>query len=384
MGVQELFATGAALNAAVDAFPRPVSAFEAVRAQSGRIADFVCVYANSAARAVLEQTQCELVGKTLREVSFAGTVEELFETFGRVVETGEPHSDPAMWWQEQAVDGTVHRRAFEVEASKSGDGFVLISREVTEEMIAAEMSELALEQERSLTRQLRDLDNSRAALIAAVTHDFRTPLTGIVGLSWLLESDWDELDDATRREYVHDILRSGEELDRRITTTLEHLRVESGNFAVQAESCNVRHEIARVLDRMRLMLDTNTVEFDVPEDVVVWADPTAFARVVENLLSNAVKYSPSHSTIGLHAERGDAKVTVSVADQGPGISDEDVHRIFDQFERLESGRLMAQGNGVGLSAVRQLVDLMQGDVWVERNVGGGSVFKFSLPVATGG
>ena len=72
---------------------------------------------------------------------------------------------------------------------------------------------------------------------------------------------------------------------------------------------------------------------------------------------------------------------VSVIDEGPGISEEDAQRVFQQFERLESGRRVAHGNGVGLSAVRQLVELMDGKVWVEPNAGRGSAFRFALPLA---
>jgi signal transduction histidine kinase len=107
------------------------------------------------------------------------------------------------------------------------------------------------------------------------------------------------------------------------------------------------------------------------------------ARVLENLLSNAAKYSPPESRIGVRAERDGDEVIISVTDEGPGVSEEDAQRIFDQFQRLESARQLAHGNGVGLSAVRQLVGLMHGRVWVDSVLGRGSAFRFTLPAATG-
>ncbi|HVT77749.1 MAG TPA: ATP-binding protein, partial [Acidimicrobiales bacterium] len=288
---------------------------------------------------------------------------------------------PSLWRVRDRGDGVTERRACEVRVTKSGDMVVVVSRDVTEDLIVAGLRELALEQERSITQQLRELDASRAALIAAVTHDFRTPLTGIVGLSWLLDTDWDDMEEATRREYVRDIVRSGEELDRRITSVLEHLKLETGRYEIELEICNVGDELAGAIDRMGIMLEAYTVAFEVPEDALVVADRTAFARVVENLLSNAVKYAPPATRVTLRAEREDNAVVVSVIDEGPGISEEDAQRVFQQFERLESGRRVAHGNGVGLSAVRQLVELMDGRVWVEPNEGRGSAFRFALPAA---
>jgi signal transduction histidine kinase len=131
---------------------------------------------------------------------------------------------------------------------------------------------------------------------------------------------------------------------------------------------------------MSLMLQPYRVVFDVPTDTRVLADRTALARVAENLLSNAVKYAPQGTTITVHTASDGDCVVVSVVDEGPGISEEDATRVFRQFERLESGRQVAYGNGVGLAAVRQLVELMDGQVWVEANPERGSAFRFALPI----
>jgi signal transduction histidine kinase len=343
------------LHAVVDDLPAAVAALRAVRGAGGAVERFECAYENNAARGH------DLTGR-------AG----LADVYTRVVETGETFEHPSMW---------LDSAAFDVRVTKWNDGVVVMAREITEDVIVAELRELALEDERSLVQRLRDLDASRASLIAAVTHDLRTPLAGIIGLSWLLDSDWDGMDEATRREYVRDIVRSGEDLDRRITSVLEHLKVETGQYEVDLEPCNVGEELAGVVDRMALMLEPYRVVFDVSDDATVLADRSAFARVTENLLSNAVKYAPQGTNVIVQAVRDGEIVVVSVIDEGPGISEEDAVRVFHQFERLESGRAVAHGNGVGLAAVRQLVELMDGRVWVEPNPGRGSAFRFALPAA---
>ena len=343
-----------ALHAVVDQLPDAITAYTAVRDASGDAVGFVATYRNEAA-AGLDLTPDDANG--------------LRSAFAHVIATGEPYAHAALWH-----GGAV----FEVHASRADDGVVAVYRDITEDVIVSELRELALAEQRSLTRQLRDLDDSRSALIAAVTHDLRTPLTGIVGLGWLLDSDWEAMDEVTRRDYVRDIVRSGEELDRRITSVLEHLKVESGRFEVELEPCDVGEELAGAIDRMTLMLEPYQIVFAVPDDTVVRADRMAFARVVENLLSNAVKYAPAASTVTLRAAREGDTVVVSVEDEGPGVSAEDALRVFQQFERLESGRRVAYGNGVGLAAVRQLVELMGGRVWVEPNQPRGSAFRFAL------
>jgi signal transduction histidine kinase len=367
------------LHAVVDELVEAVSAYRAIRNADGEIVDFLWTYANRKQAESTPLSRGELIGQTLLTVHPARS--HMVRAYARVVDTGEPYTHPALWFEDTYRKGRPARRAFDLRATRSGDGVVVVKREVTEEVIVAELRELALQEERSLTQRLRDLDASRAALIAAVTHDLRTPLAGIVGLSWLLEADWESMEEETRREYVRDIVRSGEELDRRITSVLEHLKVETGSYEVDLEVCDVGEELAGAVDRMALMLAPYRVVFEVPEDTKVIADRTALARVAENLLSNAVKYSPQGTSITVRATSDADCVVVSVVDEGPGISEEDATRVFRQFERLESGRQTAYGNGVGLAAVRQLVELMHGRVWVEANAPQGSAFRFALPIA---
>jgi signal transduction histidine kinase len=355
------------VNDAFEALPDAVSRFAAVRDDAGEIIDFTWTYANPAAARATRYEREALIGARLLAV-FPGLAESgIFEEYKRVVETGEAFSHPALWHDGTWGDGNRERRAFGVRATKSDDGFVVIYHEVTDDLIPSQ--------------QLRDVDASRFALMAAVTHDLRTPLAGIVGLSWLLDSDWETMTEETRREYVRDIVRSGEDLDRRITSALEHLKCETGRYEVDLEVCDVGEELAGAIDRMALMLESHRIVFDVPDDTLLWADRAAFARVAENLLSNAVKYSPEGTNVTVRAERVESAVVVSVIDEGLGISEEDAQRVFQQFERLDSGRRVAHGNGVGLSAVRQLVELMDGKVWVEPNAGRGSAFRFALPLA---
>ena len=226
-----------------------------------------------------------------------------------------------------------------------------------------------------------EMADAFSGLLAAVAHDFRTPVAGIVGIGRILEADFDFMSPEMLRECVRDMVRCGEELDRRITTVLDNISVGSGTFRIEPESLNLRNELAETLDRTILLFENFTVEMEVSSDLNVMADRSALVRIVENLLSNAVKFSPKFSLIELLAERHDDGVVVTIADQGPGIPPDAAERIFGRFERLASNRRTARGSGVGLAAVRQLAEMMDGRAWVEPRLGGGSAFKVLLPSA---
>lgn len=218
-------------------------------------------------------------------------------------------------------------------------------------------------------------------LIAAIAHDFRTPLSGITGIGRILEEDFDLMSPDMVRDCVRDMVRCSEELDRRITAVLDQINVTTGTFQVVPEALNLHDELAHGLDRLILLFEHYTVELEAPSDLVVKADRAGLTRIVENLLSNAVKYSPKFSLIEVVATRDGDEIVLTVADQGSGISEVDAERIFGQFERLDTNRATAAGNGVGLAAVRQLAELMGGRVWWAPNQGGGSRFNVALPAA---
>jgi two-component system sensor histidine kinase KdpD len=226
-----------------------------------------------------------------------------------------------------------------------------------------------------------EMADAFSGLLAAVAHDFRTPVAGIVGIGRILEDDFDFMSPEMLRECVRDMVRCGEELDRRITNVLDNISVGSGTFRVETEALQLRDELAETLDRTILLFENFTVEMEVPGDLAVVADRSALVRIVENLLSNAVKFSPKFSLIEVLAERSDDGVVITIADQGPGIPPEAAERIFGRFERLSEHRRVARGSGVGLAAVRQLAELMGGRAWVESRDGGGSAFKVLLPSA---
>jgi PAS domain S-box-containing protein len=354
------------LSAVVDELPHAVSAFASVRAD-GTIVDFEWVYANDAAAIITGFSKEDLVGHRLLEVLPDHGPSGMLDVYRRVVETGTPHVNPELWYDDVWGDGQRQRRCFDIRASRIDDGFVVITREVTDQMLA--------------TERLEQLDTAKNDLIAAVAHDFRTPLTSVIAYGELLERHWRDMGDEERLDMVTQIVRGGHELERRITTVLHKIQLDSGTLAIELETCNVGIEVRAAIERLTYGLQNHRVVTEVTPGLEASADSSSLARVLENLLSNAAKYSPRGATITVLARTQGSEVLVSVIDEGKGVDPAHAERIFDPFFRTDAGKSVAKGTGVGLASARQLLDMMGGRIWVEPGPEGGSVFSFALPRA---
>src|SRR4029453_9638334 len=118
-----------------------------------------------------------------------------------------------------------------------------------------------------------------------------------------------------------------------------------------------------------------------PDVDIVAGDERRIRQVIFNLLSNAVKFTPAGGAVDVNAARVDGEMRVSVADTGPGIASEDRERIFEEFQQTEAGIDQREGTGLGLALSKRLVELHGGRIWVESELGKGSTFHFTLPLA---
>jgi signal transduction histidine kinase len=130
------------------------------------------------------------------------------------------------------------------------------------------------------------------------------------------------------------------------------------------------------------VIDTGRINVEIPEGLPkVSADPDRLERILVNLASNAIKYSSPESDVLIRAESNDAEVIVSIADRGIGVHPEDISHLFERFYRAKGAR-KAEGLGLGLFITRLLVEAHGGRLWVESELGKGSVFYFTLPLAS--
>ena len=237
---------------------------------------------------------------------------------------------------------------------------------------------------RDVTRE-REVDRMKTEFVSLVSHELRTPLTSIKGFTDLiLDGDVGDIND-DQREYLGIVKLNADSLVALINDLLDISRIESGRIQLNKESVQVKEIIEGVVASFASQIQqkgqTLSVQFesDLPR---VFADRERLNRVITNLVSNAYKYTPAGGAIRLRAAHDERSLCVSVSDTGIGISPEDQKKLFTKFYRVDS--LLTReigGTGLGLAIVKSIVELHEGAVSVESELGKGSTFSFTLPLS---
>jgi signal transduction histidine kinase len=241
-------------------------------------------------------------------------------------------------------------------------------------------SNLLLSQQRETMTRLQELDQMKSDFIAITSHELRTPITAIRGFVKTLLRNRERLTSEQVLSFMDIIDRQSERLARLVEDLLFISRIEAGAIRLQMEEINFAVFLKDVVDaltpqgRSRVWLD---VDRDSPRVVI---DPVRTEQILRNLIENALKFSPPDSQVFLTGQVEDGTVHVSVADEGVGITEEEIPRIFERFH--QAGEVMtreAEGAGLGLYITKRLVEAMDGDISVESTRGRGTTFKVSLP-----
>jgi signal transduction histidine kinase len=229
--------------------------------------------------------------------------------------------------------------------------------------------------------RLREFDRLKDEFIAIVSHELRTPLTSVYGAAMTLEKQ--ELDDDRQRELLEIIATESSRLSHLLDDILWVSRLDSGSarpYITPVEALPLTEE---VVDAARIHLPSGLsveLQHDPPLPEVA-ADPDRLRQVLVNLIENAVKYA-RRGRVQVRLSSHYGTVRFSVRDEGPGIPLSQQERIFEKFYRLDPNMTKGVGGtGLGLYICRELVDAMNGDIWVESAPGAGSTFSFELPVA---
>ncbi len=256
--------------------------------------------------------------------------------------------------------------------------------DITELEQAQEKLEEAYEQERSLREQLQAEAQWRVEFTRALVHELKTPLTPVLSSSELLYSELREEPWMSIAENIH---RGATNLSNRIDELLDLAKVEIGTLKLNREAMDVLPLLQRVADDMALVAKSagQSLTMELPSSLPrVWADEDRLRQVLLNLLINASKFTQEGGKIILRAREQNDSLVVEVEDNGPGIPNEDQGRLFQPYHRQLSDREHLSGLGLGLALCKNIVELHDGDIWVNSEVGKGSTFGFSIPLVTAG
>jgi len=229
------------------------------------------------------------------------------------------------------------------------------------------------------TEKIQSLLTQKNEFINQLGHDLKTPLTPLMVLLPIIKK---ELNQTENEEMVDVMIRNANYMKDLITKTIEIAKLNSNMVPLTFIPVNVCDEVEFIKQNNMMILDEKkiTLENQVSSDIIVEADPLRFREILLNLVTNAIKYSKDDGgTICIDARIEEDKVIISVSDDGIGMNEEQIKRVFDEFYKADESRHCLDSSGLGLNISKRLVEKHGGSIWVKSDgIGKGSVFSFSL------
>ena len=230
-----------------------------------------------------------------------------------------------------------------------------------------------------MAQQLAKQDETRQQFISDVSHEFQTPLTAIQGFATILKNE--KLTDEQRQKYADIILFHSKRLSTLSKNMLQLTLLEGEDVKLEISEFSLIEQLNRVIETQdNFALSKNIeIEFEIPKnDIRIEADESRLEQVWINLINNAIKYTQDNGVVMVHVKKTSKEVEVSIEDTGVGMSKEAISHIFERFYRQDKSRSV-EGNGLGLSIVKRIVDLHKGRIDVISREEGGSRFTVHLP-----
>ncbi|MCL1830256.1 MAG: response regulator, partial [Oscillospiraceae bacterium] len=255
-------------------------------------------------------------------------------------------------------------------------GYIILSSDVTEIEIARQRAEQA--------------SQAKSNFLANMSHEIRTPMNAIIGMSSIGAS----APDIEKKDYaIHKIQDASKHLLSVINDVLDMSKIEANKFSLSVTEFMFEKMFQRVVDVINFRVDdkkqklTVHLSSDIPQMLI--GDEQRLAQVISNILTNAVKFTAEGGSIHLNAElqseeNGICTLLISISDNGIGISEEQKNRLFGAFEQAEASTTRKYGGtGLGLVISKNIVEMMNGEIWVESEIGKGSTFSFTVCLAHG-
>lgn len=312
---------------------------------------------NEAMEKILHLPKEKIVGKTYLEAISSYGMSHLIE---RVYQTKKSENDEIYFYhpQEQVVDANI---------------VPIVSRTPGETDLIVLLYDIT---------EIRRLEKVRSDFVANVSHELRTPITALKGFSETLLDGAME-DKETLEQFLGIILKESLRLELLVNDILELSRLEQRQVPMNLEPVNLSNLVRETLALIQQPAEEKkmNVQFD-GEEVLVVADPNRIKQILSNLINNALVYTPEEGMIQIFVNRKGKQAVLTITDNGIGISEEEINRVFERFYRIDKGRSRnSGGTGLGLSIVKYLIENMNGSITVKSKLGLGTTFTVKIPLA---
>jgi signal transduction histidine kinase len=240
-----------------------------------------------------------------------------------------------------------------------------------------------------LTEQLKEAninlikkDHQKDEFLDTVSHELKTPVTGIRAATELILDD-DEMDSEIKKQFLKNILQDSDRLSRLIHNILDFEKLSTGRDHLILQKNAIKLTIEKAINGVSQIANKKGIKLLVPvsESIEFKYDEDRILQVLTNLLSNAIKFCPNEKgVINVEFEKNENHVFVYVVDNGIGIPEEDQSYIFDKFfQSINQNTIKPQGSGLGLAISKQIVEMHIGKIWIEKTNKNGTIFGFKLP-----
>lgn len=222
----------------------------------------------------------------------------------------------------------------------------------------------------------------RADMLRSISHDLRTPLTGIMGLTSTVLSNYNKIDDKIKKEFLNTIYNDADWLNELVENILQTTRFEEGKVKLKLEQEAAEEIITEAVAHVNKRLTDHKISVNLPDELILFsADGILIRQVIVNLLNNAINYSPEGSEIIISTFIKDKAIYFEVMDNGPGISQEDLPHIFERYyQRSSKNSAGRKGTGIGLSLCKSIIEAHGGNITITNRVPHGTAACFNIPL----
>ena len=255
-------------------------------------------------------------------------------------------------------------------------GYVKILRDLTER----KKSEDAI---KKYVRDLEELNNHKESVLAILSHDLRSPLTGMIGAAKYLKSNFSTMEQSDVQEMLELVYKSSKDELNMLDYLVEWARIKYASEVFSPTKIELVQYVQKVFETLNETAELNAINLhhEIAENESVFADGKMLLSILQNIVSNAIKHTHQGGKIIVSAKRKEDKIIVEIKDSGVGMSKEIMAKLFTpQLKVLSSARKENKGAGIGLLLVKGFLEKNGGEIWVESIEGEGSSFYFTLPI----
>ncbi len=338
---------------------------------SGEVINYRFVEANESFEELTGLKREDIIGKTVLEV-MPGTEQDWIKKYGQVVATGKP-----MRYENYASE---LNKYYEVVAYRPQSGqFAVIISDIT----GRRQNE---EQIKKTNDELVKLNTEKDKFFSIIAHDLRSPFNSFLGLTEIMEKDLPSLTQEEVRKIAVSLRRSATNVFRLLENLLDWSRFQRGLISYNPKPVLLMPKVQANMDFVFELANKKEIvlSYEIPEDLIVFADEYMLGGILRNLTFNAVKFTPIGGSITIAAKPASGgKVEISVKDTGIGMNQERKENLFNiDVNTSRTGTEKEPGTGLGLIICKEFIEKQGGKIWVESKEGTGSIFYFTIPCYT--